>query len=159
MPYFPKLRSSFGREYKHRNQQLKDRVDKIDALLADYNVRHPNQITRDVICGFLDDKPLARRDMGKDLVEFTKELLKAEYERNRIGKSTLENGNSYMGMFTEFLLSKEMGTYKPDGIYVGELTPKYIDAYIEWCRNVKRNGDATINHALTPLLKAMEARM
>ena len=118
------LRSSFGREYKHRNQQLKDRVDKIDALLADYNVRHPNQITRDVICGFLDDKPLARRDMGKDLIEFTKELLKAEYERNRIGKSTLENGNSYMGMFTEFLLSKEMGTYKPDGIYVGELTPK-----------------------------------
>lgn len=150
------LLSSFGREYKHRNQQLKDRVDKIDALLADYNVRHPNQITRDVICGFLDDKPLARRDMGKDLVEFTKELLKAEYERNRIGKSTLENGNSYMGMFTEFLLSKEMGTYKPDGIYVGELTPKYIDAYIEWRRNVKRNGDATINHALTPLLKASQ---
>jgi len=150
------LRSSFGREYKHRNQQLKDRVDKIDALLADYNVQHPNQITRDIICGFLDDKPLARKDMGKDLVEFTKELLKAEYERNRIGKSTLENGNSYMGMFTEFLLSKEMGTYKPDGIYVGELTPQYIDSYIEWRRNVKRNGDATINHALTPLLKASQ---
>lgn len=150
------LRSGFGREYKHRNQQLKDRVDKIDALLADYNVQHPNQITRDIICGFLDDKPLARKDLGKDLVEFTKELLKSEYERNRIGKSTLENGNSYMGMFTEFLLSKEMGTYKPDGIYVGELTPQYIDSYIEWRRNVKRNGDATINHALTPLLKASQ---
>ena len=148
------LRPGFGKEYKHRNQQLKNRVDKIDALLADYHEQHPNQITRDIIVGFLDDKPLARKDMGKDFYEFTTELLRAEYERNRIGKSTYENGMSYMGMFTEFLLSKELGTYKPDGIYVAELTPKLIDSYIEWRRNVKRNGDATINHALTPILKA-----
>lgn len=150
------LTPSFGREYRHRNQQLKDRVDKIDAQLADYNAQHPYQITSEVISGFLNDKPLSRKDMGKDLVEFTKELLKSEYERNKIGKSTLENGNSYMGRFSEFLLSRELGTYKPDGIYVGELTPTLIDYYIEWRRNVKRNGDATINHALTPLFKASQ---
>ena len=57
-------------------------------------------------------------------------------------------------MFQEFLRSTKRGTYKPDGIYVGEITVELIEAYIEWRREIKKNGDATINHSLTPILKA-----
>ena len=46
------------------------------------------------------------------------------------------------------------GTYKPDSIYVGEISVELIDEYITWRREVKLNSDATINHSLTPILKA-----
>ena len=62
------IRVSHGNEAKRLNQLLLARVERIDSLLAEYNEKHPNQITVDVISGFLADKPLARRDQGKDFV-------------------------------------------------------------------------------------------
>ncbi|MBO8475319.1 MAG: recombinase, partial [Bacteroidetes bacterium] len=60
------LRASYGDEYKRLNNLLLSRVDKVDSLLAEYNQAHPNQITTEVIAGLLADKPLARKDQGKD---------------------------------------------------------------------------------------------
>ena len=57
-------------------------------------------------------------------------------------------------MFQEFLRSTKRGTYKPDSIYIGEISVELIDEYITWRRDIKKNGDATINHSLTPILKA-----
>ena len=37
---------------------------------------------------------------------------------------------------------------------VGDITPELLDAYILWRREIKQNSDATINHSLTPILKA-----
>ena len=93
-----------------------------------------------MITGFLQDKPLSRVDEGKDLGEFTQERLDSDYSRNRIGKSRYENGKSCMRLFAEFLRSTKKGTYKPDGIYIGELTPELVDAYITWRRDIKQNG-------------------
>ena len=39
------LRVSYGSEYKRLNQLLLARVERIDSLLAEYNEKHPNQIT------------------------------------------------------------------------------------------------------------------
>ena len=64
------------------------------------------------------------------------------------------NGKSGMNMFQEFLRSTKRGTYKPDSIYIGEISVELIDEYITWRRDIKKNGDATINHSLTPILKA-----
>lgn len=130
------------------------RVERIDSLLAEYNEKHPNQITVDVVSGFLADKPLARRDQGKDFVDFTMERLESEYSRNRIGRSRYENGKSCMNIFRTFLRATKQGTYKSDAIYVGDMTPELLDSYIEWRREIKQNSDATINHSLTPILKA-----
>ena len=69
------IRASHGGESKRLNQLLLARVERIDSLLAEYNEKHPNQITVDVVSGFLADKPLARRDQGKDFVDFTMERL------------------------------------------------------------------------------------
>lgn len=34
------------------------------------------------------------------------------------------------------------------------MTPELLDSYISWRREIKQNSDATINHSLTPILKA-----
>ncbi|WP_300877879.1 site-specific integrase [uncultured Bacteroides sp.] len=148
------IRASHGNEAKRLNQLLLARVERIDSLLAEYNEKHPNQITVDIVSGFLADKPLARRDQGKDFVEFTLERLASDYSRNRIGRSRYENGKSCMNIFQTFLRATRKGTYRPDSIFVGDMTPELLDSYINWRREIKQNSDATINHSLTPILKA-----
>ena len=148
------IRASHGGESKRLNQLLLARVERIDSLLAEYNEKHPNQITVDVVSGFLADKPLARRDQGKDFVEFTLERLSSDYARNRLGRSRYENGRSCMNIFRAFLRATRQATCGNDSVYVGDVTPELLDSYISWRREVKQNTDATINHSLTPILKA-----
>ena len=148
------IRASHSNEYKRLNQLLINRVDRIDALLAEYNEKHPCQITAEVINGFLADKPLTRKDQGKDFVEFTMARLESDYSRNRIGRSRYMNGKCCMNVFTTFLRATKQGTYEIDKIYVGDISPELIDSYIGWRREFKQNGDETINHALTPIQKA-----
>ncbi len=148
------IRSSYGNEYKRLNKVLMERVDTMDAQLAEYNVKHPNQITAEVIAGFLSHKPLTRKDQGKDFAEFVLERLESEYSRHKIGRSRYKNGICCMNVFTTFLRATNLGTYEKDKIYVGDITPELIDGYITWRRDIRQNGDETINHSLTPILKA-----
>lgn len=148
------IRSSYGNEYKRLNKVLMERVDTMDAQLAEYNVKHPNQITAEVIAGFLSHKPLTRKDQGKDFAEFVLERLESEYSRHKIGRSRYKNGICCMNVFTTFLRATKQGTYEKDKIYVGDITPELIDGYITWRRDIRQNGDETINHSLTPILKA-----
>ena len=148
------IRSSYGNEYKRLNKVLMERVDTMDAQLAEYNVKHPNQITAEVIAGFLSHKPLTRKDQGKDFAEFVLERLDSEYSRHKIGRSRYKNGICCMNVFTTFLRATNQGTYEKDKIYVGDITPELIDGYITWRRDIRQNGDETINHSLTPILKA-----
>jgi integrase len=60
-----------------------------------------------------------------------------------------------MRIFQEFLLSQGKGTYKPDGIYLGEISLPLIEDYIAYRRDVKKNQDSTINHSLTPIISAV----
>lgn len=59
-----------------------------------------------------------------------------------------------MNIFHTFLRATRQGTYCPDSIFVGDMTPELLDSYINWRREIKQNSDATINHSLTPILKA-----
>lgn len=149
------VRPSYGSESKRINSVLLTRVERTDSLLAEFAQNNPHQITVEVIDGFLLEKAVVvRKDNGKDFVEFVTDRLDSEYARNRIGRSRYENGKSGMNIFKEFLRSKERGTYKQDGIYLGEISIELIEEYIEWRREIKQNSDHTINHALTPILKA-----
>ena len=108
----------------------------------------------EVIAGFLSHKPLTRKDQGKDFAEFVLERLESEYSRHKIGRSRYKNGICCMNVFTTFLRATNQGTYEKDKIYVGDITPELIDGYITWRRDIRQNGDETINHSLTPILKA-----
>lgn len=148
------VRAGYGPDAKRINALLLAKVDKIDSGLAAYHQKHPGEVSLDTINDLLNDKPVVREDQGKDFVEMALERLNSEYSRNRIGRSRYMNGKSGMNVFQEFLLSANKGTYKPDSIYVSELSVELLEEYIDWRRYIKKNGDATINHALTPILKA-----
>lgn len=148
------LRSSYGAEYKRLNQFLHTKVERIDSNLAEYQLKHPNQITAEVISDFMADKPITRTDKGTDFVELVLERLSSELARNKIGRSRYDNGISAVNIFKTFLRATKRGTIKPDSVYMGDVTPELIDEYIAWRRDVKQNSDQTINHALTPILKA-----
>lgn len=146
--------ASYGPEANRINSLLFARADKIDGLLAEYREKHPNQITEQVISIILADKPLTQEDKGKDFIEFVPERQASDYSRNQIGRSRYKNGKSGMNIFQIFLRATKKGTYKPDSIYVGDISVELVDEYIKWRREIKQNSDATINHALTPILKA-----
>lgn len=149
------LRSTYGEEYRRTNSMLNKRLDKYDADLLEYHEKH-GLITVEVIRAIINNEPIMRADSGKDFVEFAIERLKSKYSRNKIGYSRFKNGCSSLKVFGEFLVSTGRGTHKPNGIYIGEMTCKLLDANINWRRTVKRNTDATINHSLTPILDACQ---
>lgn len=138
------------------NNLLLARVNKIDAGLNEYNQKFPGQVNEDVITSFLDDKPITRRDRGEDFVDYILKRLDSEYSRNKIGYSRYHNGKSAMNIFQQFLRATELGTYRTDALYIGDVTVELIDRYIKWRRDFKNNSDATINHALTPILKGCD---
>lgn len=59
-----------------------------------------------------------------------------------------------MNIFQTFLRATRQGTYRPDSVFVSDMTPELLGSYINWRREIKQNSDATINHSLTPILKA-----
>ena len=120
----------------------------------EYNEKHPNGITADVISAFLSDKPVTRKDGGRDFAEYALECLESRHSRKKIGHSRYKNGRSALNIFAQFLVSCKLGTYKSDGIYIGEISSELLQKHIDWRRTVKKNGDETINHSLTPLLQA-----
>ena len=150
------LRASFGSDYKRINSMLNDKLLEYDATLLEYAQKHPHRMCKEIIHSILHDAPLTRQDEGNDFVEYVLKCLESKYVRNKIGKSRYENGKSGMSIFKEFLVSQGRGTYKPDAIYLGQVNISLIEDYITYRRDVKGNKDATINHALTPIISAME---
>ena len=150
------LRSSYGADYRRQNTLLNDTLSKYDSRLQEYAQKHPNRMTSEIIHSIVYDEPLTRQDEGQDFVEYVEKTLKAKLTVGRIGKSRYENGVSNMKGFTQFLAAKELGTYKTNGIYLGEISEALVLKYIEYRRDVKNNSDATINHALTPIIIACE---
>lgn len=150
------VRPSYGRDYRLVNSKLMRMAEKTEEDLATYCERHGGRLTVAVVRDIMDGKPAARMDMGQDFAEYTVRLLRSEYDRKKIGISVLKNGESGMRMFGEFLRWKGLGTYQPDKIYLSEITPSLVEKYICWRKNDKHNGDATINHSLTPIIKSVE---
>lgn len=138
------------------NKILLTKVNKVDAELNEYNLKYPGKVNEDVIAAYLDDKPLSRRDKGKDFAAYVEKRLAIDYNLNKIGYSRYQNGKSSMNILRQFLMATGNGIYKDDSIYVGEISVELLDKYIKCRRNFKNNSDQTINHALTPILKACD---
>lgn len=149
-----KLRRQYGQDYQQVNNQLANRIKHYDAIIADYAAKHPHQLTLQVIRAILDDKALTRKDKGCDFYQFVTDYLQTEYKKNKVSWSRTKNGISTMNGFRQFLQFKQKGSYKEDAIYLGEISDKLIGEYIVFRQEYRHNTIATINHALTPIIKA-----
>lgn len=153
------LRASYGPDYRNVNNRLVKRVTELDTKIAEWCEKHPNQLTVEIVRAFMDGLPTTRDDKGIDFTTFVTDNLQHELDRNKIGQSVYKNGISGMNIFKMFLKAEKLGTYACDKIYVSEISTGIIDRYIKWRREFKGNSDETINHALTPILKACQQAM
>lgn len=153
------LKASYGPDYRNINNRLVNKLETLDDKIARWCEENPNRMTVATLRAFLDGTPATRPDKGIDFCEFIKGHLNNELDRNRIGQSVYRNGLSAVKVFGEFLKSTSRGTYAPGKIFVSEISTSLIDAHIKWRREIKENGDDTINHALTPILKGCEQAM
>jgi len=149
------VKSSYGPDYIRVNKQLMALLAEYDGKIFEYHQKHPNQLNSDAIRAILHDKPITRSDDGKDFVDFGEQYLKNEHSRNKIGISTFKNGLSSFNIFRQFLSERGLATCGTNSIYIGDLSEQMIDDYINYRRNTKGNSDETINHALTPIIKAI----
>jgi integrase len=147
------VKASYGVDYRNFNQRLIKIIKTIDDRFEKYTEKHPNQMSWKIAAAIIDQTPETRDDKGIDFIEYVNDLLLNERTRHKIGQSVYHNGLSGMNVFCEFLITEKLGTYAPDKIYVSEISVGIIEKYIAWRRRVKKNTDATINHALTPILK------
>lgn len=153
------VRASYGPDYRAVNNRLLKRVADMDTRIAEWCVKHPGQLTVEMVRALMDNLPITRDDHGIDFIEYVKTVLKKDLERNKIGHSVYKNGLSAMHIFGQFLHATHAGTYTCDKIYVSEISPELVDNYILWRREFKKNSDETINHALTPIFKGCEHAM
>lgn len=153
------LKPSYGPDYRNLNNRLLKKVSDMDTTIREWVEANPRRLTIFVIRDLIDGKPSTREDKGIDFTRFVNDNLKNEYDRHKIGQSVYKNGLSGMNIFAQFLKAEKLGTYACDKIYVSEITTELIEKYIKWRREFKHNSDDTINHALTPILKACQEAM
>ena len=79
------VRSNYGPDYRSVNNRLLKKVTDLDTAISEWCNKHPGQLTTDIIKAFLDGLPTTREDEGIDFVDFTKEILKSELQRKKIG--------------------------------------------------------------------------
>lgn len=148
------IKASYGPEYNNLNKRLIRLVEGNDAKIANYvDTNSPHSLTLQVVRDIIDRTPVTRKDKGIDFVEFIREFLIHQRQRNIIGESSYVNGKSALKIFTEFLKIKKLGTYKPDAIYISEISVKLLEKHIEWRLKERNNDIITVKHALSPILK------
>lgn len=133
------LRGSYN-DAARANAMLAAKLRETDTALAEYNEKHPNKMSDEVIESILDGKPLTRLDEGRDFVTFTKEQALEEYEHGNIGRSFYKNRCSQMTVFTDFLDY----VYHKSAIFLGDVTPEVLNAYIKWQQEKRQNSIQTI---------------
>lgn len=55
----------------------------------------------------------------------------------------IKTGEKKRYEYQTFLRATNKGTYKPNSIYVGDISGELVDEYIKWRREIKQNSDAT----------------
>ncbi len=142
--------------YRQLSGLLSQKILMTDTTLAEYSFQHPGELTVAVVAGIIDNKPLTRKDQGKDFNEFAVERIESDYLRKRIGRSRYQNAICSMRMFTKFILEPGNTSKGGECLYVGDISVAIIEKYIEWRKDIKGNCDETINHALSPILSACQ---
>jgi integrase len=150
------LKACYQGDAKRDNNRLQTMLNEMDARMALYAKQHPQGVGTEEFRAILDGAPLTRKDEGKDFIVYATDVMKTELSLNRIGYSVYKNTISALSIFGEFLISKKKNTCGSRSIYIGDISKALVDKYIAWRREVKNNSDATINHALTPIIKAVK---
>lgn len=109
-------------------------------------------MTIDVLRSMVRGEYNANEEKNQDFVQLAIDNLESLYKTEKIGISVRDNGLNGLKLFRIFLL-EELGE---DSISIADMTEDIVDSYIIWRKDKRNNINATINKALTPLMKAVK---
>lgn len=132
-------------------------LENTDAAFFRFIVSHSKEqltdsVFKQILNGENPDNKQNQADI--DFVDFVCSRLEKEYEKGKIGISRYKNGLSCMKQFNRFLQLNMLGTYNKHSIKLNEVNIDIIEKYIKYRRDILKNTDETINHSLTPIIKA-----
>ena len=130
------------------NKMLDKKKNDIDALILDFPTG--KRLTIDVLRSMVKGEYNVNKEENQDFVQLAVDNLEMLYKTEQIGVSVLKNGLNGLGLFRNFLL-EESGE---DSISIADMSEDIINSYIIWRKDKRNNINATINKALTPLMKA-----
>ena len=90
-------------------------------------------------------------------IPFVLEHNEGLYKTDKIGVSVWMNVKSYMNKFDKFLRTiKRLNTNENNILYCRDIDVDLIRDYIIWRKEVEGNANATINKALSPIIKTVK---
>ena len=90
-------------------------------------------------------------------IPFVLEHNEGLYKTDKIGVSVWMNVKSYMNKFDKFLRTiKRLNTNENNILYCRDIDVDLIRDYIVWRKEVEGNANATINKALSPIIKTVK---
>lgn len=138
-------------------RKFKETYDKmIDEHLGDGNKIITEAALRAILNGTYQQHKETQE--GKmPFIPFVLEHNEGLYKTDKIGVSVWMNVKSYMNKFDKFLRTiKRLNTNENNILYCRDIDVDLINDYIIWRKEVEGNSNATINKALSPIIKTVK---
>ena len=138
-------------------RKFKETHDKmIDEHLGDGNKIITEAALRAILNGTYQQHK--ETEEGKvPFIPFVLEHNEGLYKTDKIGVSEWMNVKSYMNKFDKFLRTiKRLNTNENNVLYCRDIDVDLIKDYIIWRKEVEGNSNATINKALSPIIKTVK---
>ena len=138
-------------------KKFKETYDKmIDEHLGDGNKIITEAALRAILNGTYQQHKETQE--GKmPFIQFVLDYNEGLYKTDKISVSTWDNVKSYMNKFDKFLRTiKRLNTNESNILYCRDIDVDLIRDYTIWRKDVEGNSNATINKALSPIIKTVK---
>ena len=142
------------------NNRLNNFKDTYDKMINDHLGGGNKIITEAALRAILNGTYQQYKETQEGKVPFIPFVLEHNeglYKTDKIGVSVWMNVKSYMNKFDKFLRTiKRLNTNENNVLYCRDIDVDLIKDYIIWRKEVEGNSNATINKALSPIIKTVK---
>ena len=142
------------------NNKLRNFKDTYDKMINEHLGEGNIIITEAALRAILNGTYQQHKETQEGKVPFIPFVLEHNeglYKTDKIGVSVWMNVKSYMNKFDKFLRTiKRLNTNENNVLYCRDIDVDLINDYIIWRKEVEGNSNATINKALSPIIKTVK---
>ena len=142
------------------NNRLNNFKETYDKMINDHLGGGNKIITEAALRAILNGTYQQHKETQEGKVPFIPFVLEHNeglYKTDKIGVSVWMNVKSYMNKFDKFLRTiKRLNTNENNILYCRDIDVDLIRDYIIWRKEVEGNANATINKALSPIIKTVK---
>ena len=142
------------------NNKLRNFKDTYDKMINEHLGEGNKIITEAALRAILNGTYQQHKETQEGKVPFIPFVLEHNeglYKTDKIGVSVWLNVKCYMNKFDKFLRTiKRLNTNENNVLYCRDIDVDLINDYIIWRKEVEGNSNATINKALSPIIKTVK---